>query len=188
MSEYLGGPFVYSRGGGLTCSICAPEDIPAEDIEAFGYRQLGATEDGNQWRIFDQSKLESLQPIAATAHLCNQALNRLHWFLIDATMAERWAIAEVRCRACGGEMVLINVIEDMSMPVVGLERRAFMCSACGITEQRTAINKQAKEKQNAEINAILNPRPTAPSVSADKQRAAQGFLGRMMAGLRRQRH
>ena len=43
-------------------------------------------------------------------------------------------------------MVLMNVIEDMSMPVVGLERRAYMCSACGITEQRTEINKQAGEK------------------------------------------
>jgi hypothetical protein len=187
MSEYLGGPFVYFRGGGLTCSICAPEDIPAEDIEAFAYRQLGATEDGNEWRIFDQSKLESLQATAATPQLCNHASNRLHWFLIDATMAERWATAEARCRACGGEMILINVIEDMSMPVIGLERRDFMCSACGITEQRTAINKQAKEKQKAEINAILNPRPITPSVSVEKQRAAQSFLGRMMARLRRQR-
>ncbi len=185
MSEYLGGPFVYSRGGGLTCSICAPEDIPAEAIEAFAYSQLGATEDGNQWRIFDQSKLQSLQSTAATPCLCNHAPYRLHWFLIDAIMAERWAIAEARCRACGGEMVLINAIEDMSMPVVGLERRVFMCSACGITEQRTAINKQAKEKQNAEIDAILNRRPSAPSVSLDNQQTAQGFLGRMLAKLRR---
>ena len=185
MREYLGGPFVYSRGGGLTCSICAPDHIPFEDIEAFAYRQLGATEDGNQWRVFDQSRLDSLHPTAATPQLCHHAPNRLHWFLIDATMAERWATAEARCRACGGEMVLVNVIEDVSMPVVGLERRAFMCSACGITEQRTAINKQAKEKQKAEINAILNPRPIAPSVSVDNQRTAQGLLGRMLARIRR---
>jgi hypothetical protein len=64
-------------------------------------------------------------------------------------------------------MVLINVIEDMSMPVVGLERRAYMCSACGITEQRTAINKQAKEKHDVEISAILNPRPIVPPVSGN---------------------
>jgi hypothetical protein len=182
MREYLGGPFVYSRGGGLTCSICSPEHVTAEDIEAFAYRQLGATEDGNRWRVFDQSKL---QLTAGTPQLCNHAPNRLHWFLIDATMAERWATAEARCRGCGGEMVLVNAIEDMSMPVVGLERRAFMCSACGITEQRTAINKQAKEKQRAEINAILNPRPIAHSVSVDNQRAAQGFVGRMLARMRR---
>ena len=99
-------------------------------------------------------------------------------------MADRWASAEARCRACGGEMVLINVIEDMSMPVVGLERRAYMCSACGITEQRTAINKQAKEKHDAEISAILNPRPIVPTKSVDNQRAAQGFLGRVLASIR----
>ena len=100
-------------------------------------------------------------------------------------MAERWATAEARCRACGGEMVLINVIEDMSMPVVGLERRAYMCSACGSTEQRTAINEQAREKQKAEISAILNPRPIVPTVNVDNQPAAQGFFGRMLARMRR---
>jgi hypothetical protein len=90
MSEYLGGPFVYSTGGGLTCSIRAPDYASAEDIEALAYRQLGATEDGNRWRVFDKSKLEFLQPTAATPQLCNHAPSRLHWFLIDATIAERW--------------------------------------------------------------------------------------------------
>jgi hypothetical protein len=184
MSEYLGGPYIYSTGGGLTCSICAPEYVSAEDIEAFAYRQLGATKDGNRWSVFDKSTLKFLQSTLATPHLCNHAPNRLHWFLIDATMAERWATAQARCRACGGEMVLINVIEDMSMPVVGLERRAYMCSACGITEQRTAINKQAKEKQKAEVNAILNPRPIVPTKSVDNHRASQGFLGRVLAIIR----
>ena len=187
MSEYLGGPFVYSTGGGLTCSICAPDGVSAEDIEVFAYRQLGATEDGNRWRVFDKSQLEFLQPTSATPQLCNHAPNRLHWFLIDATMAERWATAEARCRACGGQMVLINVIEDMSMPVVGLERRAYMCSACGITEQRTAINEQAREKRKAEIGAFLNPRPIVPTVNVDNQPAAQGFLGRMLARMRHRR-
>ena len=184
MSEYFGGPFIYSTGGSLTCSICAPDYVSAEDIEAFAYLQLGATEDGNQWRVFDKSKLEFLQQTLVTPHLCNHAPNRLHWFLINSKMAERWATAEARCRACGGEMVLIKVIEDMSMPVVGLERRAYMCSACGITEQRTAINKQAKEKHDVEISAILNPRPIVPPVKVDHQRAAQGFLGRVLASIR----
>jgi hypothetical protein len=163
MSEYLGGPFVYSTGGGLTCSICAPDCVSAENIEVFAYRQLGATEDGNRWRVFDKSQLEFLQPTSATPQLCNHAPNRLHWFLID------------------------NVIEDMSMPVVGLERRAYMCSACGSTEQRTAINEQAREKQKAEISAILNPRPIVPTVNVDNQPAAQGFLGRMLARMRHRR-
>jgi hypothetical protein len=42
-----------------------------------------------------------------------------------------------------------------------------MCSACGITEQRTAINKQAKEKHDATISAILNPPTIAPNKSCD---------------------
>jgi hypothetical protein len=187
MSEYLGGPFVYSTGGGLTCSICAPEYVSAEDLEAFAYRQLGATEDGNRWRVFDKSKLESSQPTSATPHLCNHAPNRLHWFLIDAMMAERWARAEARCRKCGGEMVLVNVIEDVSMPVVGLERRAHMCSACGAADYRTVINNQAKERQKAEISAILNPRPVVPTVRGDGQQAARGFCGRMLARIGHQK-
>jgi hypothetical protein len=60
-----------------------------------------------------------------------------------------------------------------------------MCSACGTTEQRTAINEQAREKQKAEISAILNPRPIVPTINVDNQRAAQGFLGRMLARMRR---
>ena len=94
MSEYLGGPFVYSTGGGLTCSICAPDGVSAEDIEAFAYLQLGATKDGNRWRVFDKSKLEFLQPTLATPHPCDTTPDRLHWFLIDARMAMRWATAE----------------------------------------------------------------------------------------------
>ena len=80
---------------------------------------------------------------------------------------------------------IINVIEDMSMPVVGLERRAYMCSACGTNEQRTAINEQAREKQKEEVSAIVYPRPIVPTVNVDNQRAAQSFLGRMLAGMRR---
>jgi hypothetical protein len=44
--------------------LCA-RSLSAEDIEAFAYRQLGATEDGNRWRVFDKSKLEFLQPTSA---------------------------------------------------------------------------------------------------------------------------
>ena len=83
MSEYLGGPFVYSTGGGLTCSICAPDCVSAEDIEAFAYRQLGATEDGNRWRVFDKSQIgifatdlshaPTLQPCTES---CSLVLNR----------------------------------------------------------------------------------------------------------------
>ena len=56
-----------------------------------------------------------------------------------------------------------------------------MCPGCGKTEQRTAFNKQIKEKHEAQIAAILTPPPIAPSAAVDSQPTAQGFLGRMLA-------
>ena len=85
------------------------------------------------------------------------------------------------CMECGREMVLINAIEDWTMPVLGFERETYMCPGCGKTEQRTAFNKQTKEKHEAEIVAILTPPPLAPSATVDNQPTAQGFLGRMLA-------
>ena len=44
--------------------------MAAEEIELFAHLRLGATKDGNKWRVFDKSKLEFLQPTLATPHLC----------------------------------------------------------------------------------------------------------------------
>ena len=46
-------------------------------------------------------------------------------------------------------MVLLNAIEDWTKPVLGFERETYMCPGCGETEQRTAFNKQIKEKHEA---------------------------------------
>ena len=46
----------------------------------------------------------------------------------DGKEAERpsdAAHAPMRCMACGGEMVLINAIEDLTMPVIGFERHGL---------------------------------------------------------------
>jgi hypothetical protein len=94
MKEHTGGPFIYSALGGITCAICAPAYMPAEEIEAFAYLRLGATNDGNRWRVFDKSKLDFLQPSLATPNPCNTTPDRLHWFLIDSEMAKKWATAE----------------------------------------------------------------------------------------------
>jgi hypothetical protein len=75
----------------------------------------------------------------------------------DAEQSSGDALAPMRCMACGGEMVLINAIEDLTMPVIGFERHAHMCLACGNIEKRTVFNKQAKEKHEAEIAAALSP-------------------------------
>jgi hypothetical protein len=94
MNEHTGGPFIYSALGGITCAICAPAYMAAEEIELFAYLRLRATKDRNRWRVFDKSKLEFLQPTLATPHPCDTTPDRLHWFLIDARMAMRWATAE----------------------------------------------------------------------------------------------
>lgn len=55
----------------------------------------------------------------------------------------------MRCLGCGREMVLINAIEDWTFPVLGFEREICMCPGCGEIDQRTAFNKQIKEKYQA---------------------------------------
>ena len=92
--------------------------------------------------------------------------------------------APMRCMECGREMVLINAIEDWTMPVIGFERHAYMCSACGAIEKRTVFSKQAKEKHEAEIAAALAPRIVPAAV--EKQPTAKGFFGRFLAKIRGQ--
>jgi hypothetical protein len=91
--------------------------------------------------------------------------------------------APMRCMECGREMVLINAIEDWTMPVIGFERHAYMCSACGAIEKRTVFSKQAKEKHEAEIAAALAP-PIVPTATTEKHPTAQGFFGRVLAKIR----
>jgi hypothetical protein len=93
--------------------------------------------------------------------------------------------APLRCMSCGGGMILIKAIEDWTMPVLGFERHAYMCPACGYTEQRTVFNKQAKERHDAEIAAVLSPPPLAPSATIEDQQTAAGFLSRVLAKIRR---
>jgi hypothetical protein len=90
----------------------------------------------------------------------------------------------MRCMDCGRELVLLNTIEDWTMPVLGFERETYMCLGCGKTEQRTAFNKQAKEKHEAHIVAVLTPPPIAPSATNEKQTVVRGFFGRMLAKMR----
>jgi hypothetical protein len=92
----------------------------------------------------------------------------------DAERPSGAAHAPMRCMACGGAMVLINAIEDLTMPVIGFERHAYMCSACGNIEKRTVFNKQAKEKHEAEIAAALAP-PIVPPCNDRETAYSAGF-------------
>ena len=87
----------------------------------------------------------------------------------------------MRCMDCGPRYGLVKRDRGLDQPVLGFERETYMC---GKTEQRTAFNKQIKEKHEAQIAAILTPPPIAPSAAVDSQPTAQGFLGRMLAKIR----
>jgi hypothetical protein len=76
--------------------------------------------------------------------------------------------------ACGAEMILVNVIEDKTMPVPGFQRHAYMCSLCHDTEQRLAFNKDAQER---ELETVVAPTPVEPVSTMQNLRAtAKGFL------------
>jgi DNA-directed RNA polymerase subunit RPC12/RpoP len=96
-------------------------------------------------------------------------------------IAERWSFI-VRCMACGAEMVLINTAEDLTKPILGFKRETYMCSACGDTERRTAFNKQAREKREAEIATVLNQPHIASIEKVDDQ--PHHFLKRVLAKIR----
>jgi predicted ATPase len=62
----------------------------------------------------------------------------------------------MHCMACGAEMILVKVIEDVTMPVPGFERHAYMCSLCNETEQRLAFNRRAEERETVELRAAMS--------------------------------
>jgi hypothetical protein len=68
--------------------------------------------------------------------------------------------------ACGAEMILVNAIEDVTMPVRGFERHAYMCSKCDETEQRLVFNKPAEQPEaaTAPTSASVAPTPTSPKL------------------------
>jgi hypothetical protein len=93
--------------------------------------------------------------------------------------------------ACGGEMILMKVIEDETMAVSGFERRSFMCSECYDTEQRIAFNKRDRERDSETVpvltEELIAPKapPVAPASKVQNQRAAgPGFLRGVLAKIR----
>ena len=76
--------------------------------------------------------------------------------------------------ACGAEMILVNAIEDISMPVAGFERRAYMCSQCDEAEQRLAFNKPGDQAVSATAPASTTDLPI--STSANLIERAKNFL------------
>jgi hypothetical protein len=72
----------------------------------------------------------------------------------------------MRCMACGAEMILVKVIEDVTVPVPGFQRRAYMCSECNETEQRLVFNKPGEQSDAATAPgpASVVPISTSPNL------------------------
>ena len=77
--------------------------------------------------------------------------------------------------ACGAEMILANAIEDISMPVAGFERRAYMCSLCNETEQRLVFNIERLIRQQI---PVVEDHPFAPSKGHSVPAATYAVAGR----------
>ena len=61
----------------------------------------------------------------------------------------------MHCMACGAEMILVKTIEDVSMPIAGFERRAYMCSLCHETEQRCLQQTPRGTRTRAHLHASI---------------------------------
>jgi hypothetical protein len=70
----------------------------------------------------------------------------------------------MRCMACGAEMILMKAIEDVSMPIPGFERHAYVCSLCNETEQRLVFNKRAEERKPVPERASIVPTSISQSL------------------------
>jgi hypothetical protein len=64
--------------------------------------------------------------------------------------------------ACGGEMILMNVVHDDTMAVPGFEHHTFTCSVCEDTEQRLVFTKNSRES-DAEPTPMQAAQPAMPA-------------------------
>jgi hypothetical protein len=84
--------------------------------------------------------------------------------------------------ACDGEMILMQVVRDDTMPVPGFEYHTFTCADCDDVERRLVFTKDGRES-NAEPMPIAPP--TVPAGAAPDERiAVPGLLRRVVAKLR----
>ena len=71
----------------------------------------------------------------------------------------------MRCMACGGEMVLISALEDLTKPVLGFERETYICSGCGDPEQRTVFTSRPRKGTTPNSRKSGDPPRFLPRIS-----------------------
>jgi hypothetical protein len=89
----------------------------------------------------------------------------------------------MRCAACGGGLILTNVVPDGTVAVRGVEHHTFICSGCHVTERRVVFIKDGREADSPPLPMQAAQRIKRAPVE-EEHFAAPGLLGRMMARLR----
>ena len=92
----------------------------------------------------------------------------------------------MRCAACGGELILTNVVPDDTVAARGVEHHTFICSACHVTEHRVAFIKGGRETDSPPMTMQAAPRIKRASTEQDEHVVAPGLLSRVVALFRRQ--
>jgi hypothetical protein len=77
--------------------------------------------------------------------------------------------------ACGGEMILMNVVQDDIMGVSGFEHRTFACSDCQDTERRLVFTKKSGE-DDTEIMPSQAAPPIAPASTVHDEQVAPSVI------------
>jgi hypothetical protein len=83
-------------------------------------------------------------------------------------------------------MILTNVVPDETVALPGVERHAFVCSECHVSENRVVFIKDGRETDSPPMTMQAAPRIKRASTQQDEYVAAPGLLGRVMAVIRRQ--
>jgi hypothetical protein len=77
-----GGPVVFAFLAGISCSVCAPNEMGKDAVEDFA--ALACESNMGGWEAVDKSKLGLG---TSTPNPCNHAPGRRHWFLLSGLQA-----------------------------------------------------------------------------------------------------
>ena len=81
----------------------------------------------------------------------------------------------MRCMACGGEMILMNVVQDDIVGIPGFEHRTFACSDCQDIERRLVFTKQSGQDDPEPMPLQVAP-PIAPAPSVHDEQVAHPVI------------
>ena len=106
-----------------------------------------------------------------------------NWGSWNATVEDASGEREMRCIACGDEMILVHVAQDDRAAAHGYEHHTFSCSKCPEMEQRVVFMKHGRE-----CNIHTAP-PAIPELTVRNEHVApsENLLGRLLAKIREDR-